>query len=464
MGVPATRRLLEKYPNPNGIPTPCIIEALQLCLEHNVCTYTFGNGSTTIAKPCQGVALGPCHACDYVDIFMHTIDKKLVETSPVPLLSSLRTAASSPDEPRTLDWSRFRDDGITLLLHENDLPLFQEHLQQLYPPNIKWTFTHGKEVNYLDLKIKLKNGYLETSNDSKSCHKYLPPNSCHPQPTFKGLLHAMGTKLRMNCSTDASLHKAQEDYAHYFSTSGWDKAKARKKLKEAGKINRDTLINGTKTRQEKKIPWITTYDPRAPSKGQILRRHLDILYSDKENTRLFPKGSIIAAEKRRKNLGEIFKPTIPRRFVQHGPAEEPGFFPCQRKCDFCRHGQVTTEFVSPWDGRLWKIKKHLSCTTPMVIYMLECTLHRNAFYIGSTKDVKARWRNHKSDFNAKRTWKCGWAAHSLDTHPDDREQRFVRAYIIDAVKDESMLLPRELWWQANTGSIFVGLNSRHELL
>ena len=38
---------------------------------------------------------------------------------------------------------------------------------------------------------------------------------------------------------------------------------------------------------------------------------------------------LIAANRRRPNLGEFIKPTIPRRFVNHGPFLEPGSHPCE---------------------------------------------------------------------------------------------------------------------------------------
>ena len=39
----------------------------------------------------------------------------------------------------------------------------------------------------------------------------------------------------------------------------------------------------------------------------------------------FPKTVIISADRKRENLGEIFKPTAPGRFPRHGPNNKPGF-------------------------------------------------------------------------------------------------------------------------------------------
>ena len=46
---------------------------------------------------------------------------------------------------------------------------------------------------------------------------------------------------------------------------------------------------------------------------------MSILYSKEENHCVFPKKLLISAERRRKNIGELYKPTVPVRFVKQGP-------------------------------------------------------------------------------------------------------------------------------------------------
>ena len=86
---------------------------------------------------------------------------------------------------------------------------------------------------------------------------------------------------------------------------------------------------------------------RAPDKGKIIRNNIHLLYRNTENRTIFPEGMLIAANRRRPNLGEFTKPTIPRRFVNHGPFLESGSFPCEGaiiepckkgSCDLCKHG------------------------------------------------------------------------------------------------------------------------------
>ena len=91
--------------------------------------------------PNHGTAMGPCHACDYVDVFMGFLDEKTVKDSPVPLLSSL-ISSTADTSTHSLDWSRFRDDGITFLLDPNHVNSFENHLQNLHPDM-------GSELRYI---------------------------------------------------------------------------------------------------------------------------------------------------------------------------------------------------------------------------------------------------------------------------------------------------------------------------
>ena len=168
--------------------------------------------------------------------------------------------------------------------------------------------------------------------------------------------------------------------------------------------------------------------------------------------------------RKEKNLGDIYKPSVPKRIIQNGPQEEPGFFPCGR-CDTCAHSRAVKELVSPRDGRRWLIKQHLTCKTPFVIYLLFCKIH-NEYYTGSTKNLKFRWAQHKSDIKLKRENKCRLTQHVLRLqHPEDVDVPFLEIYAVEAVEREEDLLQRELFWQANFGTVFKGsgLNFRKDL-
>ena len=188
MGIPAVNRLLGKYPNPDGFSKQCILDGLDICLSCNACGYQPGDGVWQYFNHNRGTSTGPCHACEYVDIFMGNMDDHIVEHSPVPLLSTL-LPANQKTENSDLDFTRYRDDGINLLLDPDHKETFFTHLNSLNR-NIKWISPDWSELNdfglkadYLDLEIKLENGYLLVEDNSHSDHNYIPKSSCHP-PQF----------------------------------------------------------------------------------------------------------------------------------------------------------------------------------------------------------------------------------------------------------------------------------------
>ena len=123
----------------------------------------------------------------------------------------------------------------------------------------------------------------------------------------------------------------------------------------------------------------------------------------------------------------------------------------------------TKSFRSPWDGRKWEIRKHITYTSENVVYLIICTLHDNCWYLGSSDNARRRWTRYKYDWNhGNRT--CTLASHGQDVpHPDDPQLNFVTILPIDTVRKRKLLLKEEVWWQENIGVHRFGLNKRKDL-
>ena len=105
----------------------------------------------------------------------------------------------------------------------------------------------------------------------------------------------------------------------------------------------------------------------------------------------------------------------------------------------------------------------LICTTPNTVYVEMCTAH-NDWYVGSTTDLRARWRNHKSDAKLRKATKCGVVDHvTRFPHPDDPQLDFLTIVAVEAVREKRNLIVREYYWLCNLGTIFKGMNSRKDL-
>ena len=275
----------------------------------------------------------------------------------------------------------------------------------------------------------------------------------------------MGRRLRLICSNDQILKERINEYTQYLINSGWNRKLASTELNRGASINRQEAMKSKRNKNnKKKIAWITTYDPRTPSKSKIIRDNLDILYSNPINRVIFPQSILIAADRRRKNIGEIYKPTIPRKQLASESNKEPGFYTCSKICDTCKHSEKRNAIKSKWDSRVWKIRDNITCTTKNVIYIMECNVHDNFMYVGSTVDLKKRWANHKSDSKNKHSKKCYVAKHYCELdHPVDNNVSCLKITPIEIVRHEKNMAARELFWQSNLGTFFTGGNERKDI-
>ena len=99
-----------------------------------------------------------------------------------------------------------------------------------------------------------------------------------------------------------------------------------------------------------------------------------------------------------------------------------------------------------------------------MIYIVKCKIHPDDWYVGSTKNLKLRWANHKSDVKLQKIHKCNVAKHVWATpHPISENWEFLQIMAIDTVEDEEKLLERKTYWACNLGTIFQGLNTRQEI-
>ena len=242
-------------------------------------------------------------------------------------------------------------------------------------------------------------------------------------------------------------------------------------MEECRVLDRQEMIKRPrkkKTGGPRKFPLCPKWDPRAPNVREGLKLMEEVLYYNKENEKVFPKGSIIAGFKRQRNLGEIISPSKPVRTAP--PQEEKGCFPCAapRACTLHQSGVLQqVQFVtSRFDGTRHYIHQRLDCSTQNVVYYIFCDCQHAADYVGSTKNMKDRWSKHKSDIREGRWTKCGLNAYFGQYHMGDMEEAMhgLRVTLVDSVRKENDLKRREDSWMCNLGTLFVGLHLRNKVL
>ena len=189
---------------------------------------------------------------------------------------------------------------------------------------------------------------------------------------------------------------------------------------------------------------------------------------NKENEKCFPKGSIIAGFRRQRNIGEIIAPSKPVREAR--VQVQGGCFPCNapRACTLHQSGalQQVSSIISRYDGVRHGIRKRLNCSTPNLVYYILCNCSNPADYVGSTKNMKARWSRHKGDIRSANWTACGLTRHFGECHQGDLEEAIAKLQVVllDCCDQEKDLKRQEDKWMCNLGTLFVGLNSHNEVL
>ena len=168
-GIQACSDLLHKRVNPT-IKTSRLCDLIRIVLTNN----TF--------RQINGTAMGTKMAPSYANLFLGSFEQK-----------ALAAVAHPP-----LIWWHYIDDLFLLWTHgEEKLNDFITYLNNLHP-TIKFTssFSYNK-IPFLDVKVMLLNGRLETDLYVKPTdkHQYLLKSSCHPSHTKQSIPFSMALRL-----------------------------------------------------------------------------------------------------------------------------------------------------------------------------------------------------------------------------------------------------------------------------
>ena len=205
--------------------------------------------------------------------------------------------------------------------------------------------------------------------------------------------------MKRNCSDETFFAERTAEYKGYLLNQGYPSKLVNDQFSKASAFSRNDLLQ-TRAKEAKKLfPFVTTFNPNLPDLRNIIRKHLSILPSNPKLKELFPRGSVIPAFRRSKNLKELLAPS---RFkiaeesqISH---HNNGCFKCDRnRCDLCQNFFVESKsFPSLRTGKKYTIHSRLSCDSKNVIYLASCRKCHLQYVGSTTTDFRIRFRNHKS--------------------------------------------------------------------
>ena len=437
--------------------TECIIEGLKICLYNNNSKFADKNLLQT-----NGTATGAPNSCSYSDIAVSSVDNAVFEKM-----------NSSFSELKY--FGRYRDDCLCLWCGSIEkLNEFHTFLNSINS-DLKFTMEiGGNSICFLDLKITLINNKLHTTVYSKptDSHLYLHSTSCHSKATIKGIPKGVALRLRRICSNDIEYNIKSKEYQKYLTDRGHSLKSVESAFTKTEQVSiKDARKKVKKQSPKSRIIFATNYNPRGPNVSNIIKKHLPIIENHPTLKTLFPKGSIIVANKRENNLNNLIVRSDPYNLKSDlMNNDQLGYVKCNNACDSCQNYVIATSFIQSYaTGRKFKIRKELTCSTKNVIYVVYCTKCGKQG-VGSTVSWKPRLANYKSHIKNK-IETCRIVKHFINECPQTENLENLKFILVDTVNNahtlsnreiDELLLEKEKFWIGTLITQHKGLNGSHD--
>ena len=167
-----------------------------------------------------------------------------------------------------------------------ELQGLMEYMNGLFP-TIKFTSSYdceNRSVEYLDVKIKIRDGKITTDVYRKpmSCNTYLESTSCHPRHTKVNIAYGIALRMKMICSEEALFEKNVKNLVKWLSEKGHDLNNTLNMIDKARKMDRKMLLKKKVKIETEKSIFVYPYIPGIPSISKVLYDHKNNLDTDKE--------------------------------------------------------------------------------------------------------------------------------------------------------------------------------------
>ena len=178
-----------------------------------------------------GTAMGTRMAPPYANLFMGTIERLIIDNSPVPIKL----------------WLRYIDDIFLILENgERSLPILKQHMNNAHP-TIKFTFSSStQEIAFLDTKLYLDNNrHIQSRIHTKPTDKHmlLHHDSHHPESCKAGMIYSQGIRYNLINSRDDTLQLDINKLKRIFFARGYPEEVIDSQLTKAMTVSRHTLLH-----------------------------------------------------------------------------------------------------------------------------------------------------------------------------------------------------------------------------
>ena len=243
----------------------------------------------------------------------------------------------------------------------------------------------SSSMHFLDVKLYKKSNRLETDvyrkpTDSMS---YVPYKSCHPRHILRNIPFSLACRLKKIVSEKEILPLRLEELKQKLIRLDYPKKLIDGSIEKALKTSDDNSTVSCKPSNEKKIRFMSTYNPNNPKSFH------KVVQSSFQSLKMLPPFNsyqIQATYKQPQSLLSLLRP--------NKNDEIKGVRKCnENKCGTCHY--IIEGKTFHFRNRTFNIKHNMNCYSHNVIYVLRC-LGCMELYIGQTGDLlKNRMTVHR---------------------------------------------------------------------
>ena len=170
-------------------------------------------------------------------------------------------------------------------------------------------------IEFLDLKLKLENGKIAVDLFAKPTNSftYVLPTGCYPRKSISNIPRSMALCLRGICDTDEKFNSRSIEYKKYFITRDYKPSIVNKHFTHVSTLSRQQArqkSTNQNSQLSKNVKFIMKYNSRIFDLNSLLKKHLDLLYTDPTLKTIFQQDCISSVFKRNQSLKELLAPSL----------------------------------------------------------------------------------------------------------------------------------------------------------
>ena len=361
-----------------------------------------------------------------------------------------------------------------------DADNFVKWLNNLWP-GLKFTYEWSeKEITFLDVRLMLEGGVIETDRHKKPTNPqlFLHYSSNHPPSVFKAIVYGQALNVKLICSKEEFVKKHLENLKVKFQERGYPCELVEENLKRGAAIPRADLLQPKPVYPQQDCPaplskpkfspmFIITYNPHNPNLHKWLRDNHNILLADRKMAKIFPNPPSVSYRQPRSLKQMMVRSrlkSLPYRDCSDLEEKPAGCYRHQhgargRRCELCPRIKEGETFRSNFTGKTYKIKHNLTCKSKYCVYLITCRKCSKQYTGKSINHMHTRHSGHRREIEDLST--------ELGVHFAECGLENLQLQIIDCVKEgrDMALIQLEGVWQNRLATFRVhnNINIRNEL-